>query len=123
VTDALNMNAVRRWAYVSVARQVLMILDTCSSGLAIHPMDGESMVGPGDQPSGILLTASTGNQEAYQVSSNQKGYGVLTHAILDALQAGVNSQTPFMGIFDVSDLCGQRSATSKLKKARGCSLI
>lgn len=101
VTDALDMQAVRRWAYVSVARQVLMILDTCNAGLAIQPMDGNPAGGLGEDPSGILLTAGTGNQRAYQVSSNQKGYGVFTHAILETLRTGMNAQTPFMDIFEV----------------------
>lgn len=35
VTGALDMHTVRNWAYVNVAKQVLMILDTCNSGLAI----------------------------------------------------------------------------------------
>jgi len=101
VTDALDMEAVRRWAYLNVARQVLVILDTCNSGLAIRPMEGNPVGGLGDDPSGILLTAGTGNQQAYQVESNQKGYGVFTHAILETLQTGMNAQTPFMDIFEV----------------------
>jgi len=101
VTDALDMSAVRRWAYVNVARQVLMILDTCNSGLAIRSMDGNPVGGLGEDPSGILLTAGTGNQQAYQVGGNKKGYGVFTHAILETLRTGMNAQTPFMDVFEV----------------------
>jgi WD40 repeat protein len=99
-TGALNMREVRDWAYVNVARQVLLILDTCNSGLAIQPQ-AEATGGLGDDPSGILLTAGTGNEEAYQVGNNQKGYGIFTNAILKALQAGMNTQTPFMDVFEV----------------------
>ncbi len=100
VTDALGMEAVRNWAYVSVARQVLMILDTCDSGFAIQAGGLTPARGLGDDPGGILLTAGTGNQEAYQAGNNQQGYGVFTHALLEALKAGVSGQTPFMGIFE-----------------------
>jgi TPR repeat protein len=100
VTDALEMNSVRHWAYVNVARQVLMILDTCNSGLAVQPLEDPGG-GLGDEPSGILMTAGTGNQEAYQVANNQLGYGVFTHAILEALQTGMNARTAFIDVFAV----------------------
>jgi hypothetical protein len=100
VNDVLDMDAVRKWAYVSVARQVLMILDTCNSGLAVRPM-ADPAAGPSADPSGILLTAGTGDQDAYQITSNKRGYGVFTNALLEALKSGLNTPTPFVDIFEV----------------------
>jgi len=98
-----------RWSPVIVAKHLLVILDSCASGLAVsakvgespeerRQMEANSLSGEG---SGFLITAGTEAQKAYQLSlSNQKGYSVLTHALLTALRQGQNDDA-FMTINEV----------------------
>jgi hypothetical protein len=107
--DVLEIDQFTQWARIIVAKHLLIVLDACASGLAVDPKVAES---PADrqqlelnalsgQGSGFLITAGTANQKAYQISvSSEKGYSVLTNALLTALQEGSNDDA-FMTINEV----------------------
>jgi hypothetical protein len=91
-TDALPVRDVYRWAHTVAAKHLLIILDSCFSGLA------QDKAGQGDtsgdlsnalagEPSGLLLTAGTGDERAYAVQySKQRNGSIFTHALIDALR-------------------------------------
>jgi Caspase domain len=91
-TDALPVRDVYRWARTVTAKHLLIILDSCFSGLA------QDKAGPEDvaaglsnalagEPSGLLLTAGTGDERAYAVQySKQHNGSIFTHALIDALR-------------------------------------
>lgn len=93
------------WAQLNVARHLLVVLDSCASGLAIQAKSGgvdavvRSLSGEG---SGHLLTAGYGAQKVYGVDG-KKGYSVLTRALMDALRNGTadRGNTGFMTISQV----------------------
>jgi formylglycine-generating enzyme required for sulfatase activity len=93
------------WARVNVAKHLLIILDACSSGLAVRTMGSSSPEAANAlsaDPSGFLLTAGTADQKAFQLdASNRKGYSVFTDAILRSLQTGFDENKPFMTISEV----------------------
>jgi formylglycine-generating enzyme required for sulfatase activity len=87
----LQVRDFQEWAQVNVAKHLLVVLDSCASGLAIKPMGGagseavlKSLSGEG---SGRLLTAGYGKQKVFGVEGS-KGYSVLTHALIGALRRG-----------------------------------
>jgi hypothetical protein len=91
-SDALPVRDVYRWARTITAKHLLIILDSCFSGLA------QGKAGPREDaldlsnalagaPSGLLLTAGTGDEEAYAVHySKQRDGSIFTHALIDALR-------------------------------------
>ncbi len=86
----LKVRDFQEWATVNVAKHLLVVLDSCASGLAIRSKAGEgegvlkSLSGEG---SGRLLTAGYGKQRAFGVEGSN-GYSVLTHALINALGKG-----------------------------------
>ena len=86
----LKVRDFQEWAQVNVAKHLLVVLDSCASGLAIKAKSGgseavlKSLSGEG---SGRLLTAGYGSQKVFGVEGS-KGYSVLTRALINALRKG-----------------------------------
>ncbi len=89
--DVLALREIQDWARLNIAKHLLIILDACSSGLAIsakgeltHEALLNSLSGEG---SGYLLTAGTGDQKVWQIETyKQRGYSILTRALIHALR-------------------------------------
>jgi hypothetical protein len=98
-TDALPVRDVYRWARTIVAKHLLIILDSCFSGLTLG-----DKAGPDDmtaalanalagEPSGLLLTAGTGDEKAYAFQySKQNNGSIFTHSLIDALRNMAKSE-------------------------------
>lgn len=92
-TDALPVRDVYRWARTVAAKHLLIVLDSCFSGLARDKPGPEDMSGAisnalAGEPSGLLLTAGTGDEKAYAIQySKQKNGSIFTHALIDALRS------------------------------------
>ena len=89
--DVLALHEFQEWAKLNIAKHLLIILDACSSGLAISAKGGltqEALLNSlSGQGSGYLLTAGTGDQKAWQIEIyKRKGYSILTRALMHALQ-------------------------------------
>jgi hypothetical protein len=89
--NVLDVRDVFSWANTIQAKHLLVILDSCFSGLAV-PQPGPSDVAAAvanalaGEPSAMLLTAGTGDEEAYAIQhSKERNGSIFTHAILDAL--------------------------------------
>lgn len=86
----LKVRDFQEWAQVIVAKHLLVVLDSCASGLGISVKGAEteailkSLSGEG---SGRILTAGYGKQKVYGVEG-AKGYSVLTRAFINALRNG-----------------------------------
>jgi hypothetical protein len=84
---------VEEWARVIKAGHILFIIDACASGLGVTPRATDddnglrlasTLSGAGSR---ILLTAGAAGQKTFEVrSGSNRGNGVFTRALLDALQ-------------------------------------
>jgi hypothetical protein len=104
---ALPARAVYEWASVIPAKHLLIILDSCFSGL-VPQMKGAPRFNSsalaralsGDA-SGLLLTAGTGDEAAYaaEIAKNRHG-SVFTHALIDAFGSTAPNQ-PMVAIEEI----------------------
>jgi hypothetical protein len=90
--DVLDVKDVYSWANTIVAKHLLIILDSCFSGLARDKTAPEDMTvalsnSLAGEPSGLLLTAGTGDERAYALQySRDKNGSIFTHALIDAMK-------------------------------------
>jgi hypothetical protein len=90
-TNALRVRDVFGWAVTIPAKHLMIILDSCFSGLARDKANEDVAAGLSNalagEPSGLLLTAGTDDERAYAVQySKQKNGSIFTHALIDALK-------------------------------------
>jgi formylglycine-generating enzyme required for sulfatase activity len=90
--DVLAIRDIYGWARTIAAKHLLIILDSCFSGL-VAEKPGPSDIAAGlsnalaGEPSGLLLTAGTGDEAAYAVHySKEKNGSIFTRALIDALR-------------------------------------
>jgi hypothetical protein len=90
--EVLAVREIYGWARTVVAKHLLIILDSCFSGLVVEksgPDDrasglSNSLAG---EPSGVLITAGTGAEAAYaERYSKEKNGSIFTHALIEALR-------------------------------------
>ncbi len=82
-----------QWAQSIVAKHLLIVLDACAAGLAVRAKGDvspdelvQSLSGAG---SGVLITAGTGDEKAWQIqTASGQGHSVFTRALLDGLREG-----------------------------------
>lgn len=109
--NVLPLHSFEDWATVNVAKHLLIILDACASGLAVRPRGqppiSDSVVRTlSGEGSGFLLTAGSGDQEAWEIEVNKKkGFSVFTHALLEAWRDG-EADPQNAGFFTVNELFG-----------------
>jgi len=90
--DVLAVRDIYSWAMTIAAKHLLIILDSCFSGLVAAKPGPNDMAAAlsnalAGEPSGLLLTAGTGDEEAYAVRySKEKNGSIFTHALIDALR-------------------------------------
>lgn len=101
--EMIGMPDLSRWAEnVSVARHVLFLLDSCSSGLAaVESKSAERQsktIRSLAQPSSYLMTAGVDDEQSYAV----KGASLFTEAFLEI--AGGEFNPPQDGIVELDDI-------------------
>jgi len=109
--DVLDVRDIYSWAKTIAAKHLLIILDSCFSGLIAKSgpadMAGALSNALAGKRSGLLLTAGTGDEEAYAYRySKEKNGSIFTHALIDALRR----MPPTEGIVTI----GQAFETAKV---------
>jgi formylglycine-generating enzyme required for sulfatase activity len=96
--DVLDVKDVYGWANTIAAKHLLIILDSCFSGLARDKPGPEDVTSAlsnalAGEPSGLLLTAGTGDERAYALRySKDKNGSIFTHALIDAMKSMSQSE-------------------------------
>lgn len=96
--NVLDVRDTFSWAKTIQAKHLLIILDSCYSGLSVDkpgPADAAIDLANAlaEKPSGLLLTAGTGDEKAYAVKySKERSGSIFTHALMDALRSMSQSE-------------------------------
>jgi Caspase domain len=115
-TDALRVRDVYDWAKSIPAKHLLVILDSCFSGLAADKAGPEDINAGianalAGERSGLMLTAGTGDEKAYAVQySTQKNGSIFTHALIDAMR----SMSKTEGIVTIGEAFERATVTVKV---------
>jgi hypothetical protein len=106
--QVLEINALSTWSSELKIQHVLLIVDSCSSGLAFTAKSAtdstntlllETLSGNGSR---TVLTAGTAGEATYALEDrNQLGNGVFTLALLGSFDSRIRSGTPLITVSDL----------------------
>src|SRR5215469_6187697 len=106
--DVLAVSSLKDWSSELRVQHVLLILDSCSSGLGIVEKSGsddssklllQTLSGNGSR---TVLTAGTADEKTYAEDSRQKlGNSFFTKALLNAFESRSNQKSGFITISDL----------------------